>query len=63
MGSGYSSRTVLGSTHVVEPLLFSMFPLAMTFDFGVVFLLFLPLMSNFRVDVEFKYYFEVHSCS
>ena len=29
-------KTVLGSTHVVEQLLFFMFPLVMTFDFDLI---------------------------
>ena len=33
LGSGYSSRTVLESTHVVEQLLFSIVPSIQTFDF------------------------------
>ena len=32
-GSGLGLKTVLGSTHVVEQLSFSMFPLILTFDF------------------------------
>ena len=35
--SGYGSKTVLGSTHVVEQLLFSMFSSILTFDFDLIF--------------------------
>ena len=34
MGSG--SKTVLGSAHVVEQLLFSMLPSIVTFDFDLI---------------------------
>ena len=37
---------MLGVTHVVEPLLFSMFPLVMTFDFDLI----LGLMLTFLVS-------------
>ena len=33
--SGYGLKTVLGSTHGVEQLLFSVFPSIMTFDFDL----------------------------
>ena len=33
---GYGSKTVLGSTHVVEQLSFSMFPSILTFDFDSI---------------------------
>ena len=36
MGSGYGSKTVLGSTHVVEQLSFSMLSLILTFDFDLI---------------------------
>ena len=36
LGSGYSSRTVLGSTHVVEQLLFSIVPSILTLDFYLI---------------------------
>ena len=36
LGSGYSSRTVLGSTHVVEQLLFSIVPSILTLDFDLI---------------------------
>ena len=36
LGSGYTSRTVLGSTHVVEQLLFSTVPSIQTFDFDLI---------------------------
>ena len=41
LGSGKGSKIVLGSTHVVEQLLFSIVPSILTFDFylilGVIF--------------------------
>ena len=33
---GVGSTTVLGSTHVVEQLSFSMFPSILTFDFDII---------------------------
>ena len=36
LGLGKGSKTVLGSTHVVEQLSFSMFPSIWTFDFDLV---------------------------
>ena len=36
LGSGFGSKTVLGSTHVVEQLSFSMFPSILTFDFELI---------------------------
>ena len=33
---GYSSKTVFGSTHVVEQLLFSIVPIILTFDFDLI---------------------------
>ena len=36
LGLGWSSKTVLGSTHVVEQLSFSMFPSILTFDFDLI---------------------------
>ena len=36
MGLGCGSKTVLGSTHVVKELLFSMFPSIQTFDFDLI---------------------------
>ena len=40
-GSGKGSKTVFGSTHVVEQLSFSMFPSILTFDFTLILGLFL----------------------
>ena len=40
LGLGKGSKTVLGYTHVVEQLLFSMFPLILTFDFDLILLSF-----------------------
>ena len=39
--SGLCSKTVFGSTHDVEQLLFSMFPVIVTFEFDLIFGLFL----------------------
>ena len=36
LGSGFGSKTVLGSTHVVEQLSFSMFPSILTFVFDLI---------------------------
>ena len=37
LGSGFGSKTVLGSTHVVEQLSFSMFSSILIFDFDLIF--------------------------
>ena len=39
-------KTVLGSTHVVEQLLFFMFPLVMTFDFDLILGLLLTFLAS-----------------
>ena len=36
LGLGKGSNTVLGSTHVIEQLSFSMFPSILTFDFDLI---------------------------
>ena len=36
LGLGKGSKTVLGYTHVVEQLSFSMFPSILTFDFDLI---------------------------
>ena len=36
-GSRYSSTTLLGFTHIVEQLSFSLFLLILTFDFDLIF--------------------------
>ena len=36
LGSGSCSKNVLGSTHVVEELLFSIVPSILTFDFDLI---------------------------
>ena len=41
LGLGKGSKTVLGVTHVVEQLSFSMFPSILTFDFDLILLSFL----------------------
>ena len=58
--------TVLGSTHVVEQLSFSMFPSTLAFDFDLLlgsFLTFWALMGYFWVGVDFENCFGVNSCS
>ena len=41
MWSGKGSKSIVGSTHVVEQLSFSMFPSILTFDFTLILGLFL----------------------
>ena len=41
LGSGQGSKTVLGSTHVVKHFLFSIVPSILSFDFNLIFWLFL----------------------
>ena len=36
LGLGWGSKTVLGFTHLVEQLLFSMFPSILAFDFDLI---------------------------
>ena len=36
LGSGYSSRTVFGSPHIVKQLLFSIVPSILTLDFDLI---------------------------
>ena len=36
LGSGQGSKTILGSTHVVEQLIFSIVPSILTFDFELI---------------------------
>ena len=36
LGSGCGPKTVLGSTHVVKEISFSMFPSIQTFDFDLI---------------------------
>ena len=58
--------SVLGSTHVVEQLSFSMFPLTLAFDFDLMlgsFLTFLALWVIFGDGVELENCFVVYSCS
>ena len=50
LGLGKGSNTVLGSTHVVEQLSFSMFPSTLAFDFDLMlgsFLTFWAIMGYF----------------
>ena len=37
LGLGKGSKIILGSTHLVEQLSFSMFPSILTFDFDLIF--------------------------
>ena len=46
MGSGYISKNVLGSTHVVEQLLNSIIPSILTFDFELILFFFIFLDPN-----------------
>ena len=66
LGLKKGSITVLGSTHVVEQLSFSMLPLILTFDFDLILGSFLsffrgPYWALFGVRVGFKNCFEVSS--
>ena len=54
-------RTVLGSTHVVEQLLFSTLTSILTFDFGVIFYFLAPQWAESGAGLGFKYCFGVHS--
>ena len=45
LGSGCGSKTVLGSTHVVEEISFSMLPSIQTFDFELIFVLFFTFLG------------------
>ena len=62
LGLWKGSKTVLGSTHVVEQLSFSVLPSILTFDFDLIlvfFLLFGALIGYFVVEVGIKNCFEV----
>ena len=57
---------VLGSTHSVEKLLFSIVPSILKFDSDLIlgsFLLFGALMGYFGVEVRVENCFGVYSCS
>ena len=54
---GVGLKTVLGSTHAVEQLSFSMFSLIVNFDF------LWPEWANFWVGLVFVCCFWVYSCS
>ena len=60
LGSGQGSKTVLGSTHVIEKLLFPIDPSILTFNFDLIlrsFLAFLgPQHAFLGVGVGFKNY-------
>ena len=45
LGFGWGSKTVLGSTHFVEQLLFSMFPSFLTFNFDLILALSLTFLG------------------
>ena len=62
-GLGSGSEIVLGSTHTVKQLLFSIFPSILTFDFDLIlrsFWLFGPLMGyiwgQYRAQTTFNFY-------
>ena len=65
MGEGL--KTILGSTHVVEQLLFSIFSLNLAFDFDLIlgghFLLSGALMGYFWGWGKVQKLFGVYSCS
>ena len=67
LGLGKGSKTVLGYTHVVDQVSFSMFPSILTFDFDLIFWPFLtfggPNGLLFGVGVGFETCFGVCSCS
>ena len=46
-GFGPSSKILLGSTQIVQQLLFSMFPLILTFDFDYRFILAFWVLNGF----------------
>ena len=64
---GVGTKTVLESTHVVEQLIFSMLSPILTFDFDIIWGLFLTFQGSngllFWVGVGFKNCFGVYSCS
>ena len=57
LGLGKGSKTVLGYTHVVDQLSFSMFPSFLTLYFNLI------LWALWRVEVGIKNCFEVSLCS
>ena len=65
MGSGLVSKTVLGFTHVVDQLLFSIVPSILTFNFHLIFGVFFYFLGPnglfFGVGVGFKNCFGVSS--
>ena len=67
LGLKKSSKTVLGSTHVVEQLSFSEFPSILTFNFNLILGLFLTFWGPnglfFGVVVGFENCFGVYSYS
>ena len=54
-GLGKGSKTVLGSTHVVEQLSFSVLPSILTFDFDLIFGLFLIFWGPKGLFFKFGY--------
>ena len=60
-------QIVLWSIHIVQQLIFSMFPSVLTFDFGLILGLFLtfwgPIGLFFGFNVGLKNCFSFHSCS
>ena len=67
LGLGKGSKTVLGYTHVVEHLSFSMFPSILTFDFDLILGLFFTFWGPnglfFGIGEGFKSCFGAYSCS
>ena len=67
MGLGKGSKTVLGCTHVVKQLSFSMFPSILTFDFDLIlwsFFIFWALMGYFLgIWVQLENFLGVYLCS
>ena len=67
LGSMWGSKTVLGSTNVVEQLSISMFPSILTFELDLILKSFFtfwgPNWLFFGVGVGFRHCFEVHLCS
>ena len=50
LGSGFGSKTVLMSTHLVEQLLFSIVPSVQTFDFDLILGSFFTFLSANGLD-------------
>ena len=59
LGLGFGSKSVFGSTHIVQQLLFSLLLTILTFNFDIILGLFFYF---FGFNVGFKKCFRVHSC-